>query len=34
MLNRVKAPQDGTVRAVRVKTGEKVAKGQLLMEIV
>jgi biotin carboxyl carrier protein len=34
MLNRIKAPQDGTVKAVRVKTGEKVAKGQLLMEIV
>jgi biotin carboxyl carrier protein len=33
MLNRIKAPQEGTVRAVRVKTGEKVAKGQLLMEI-
>jgi biotin carboxyl carrier protein len=33
MLNRIKALQDGTVRAVRVKVGEKVAKGQLLMEI-
>jgi biotin carboxyl carrier protein len=33
MLNRIKAPRDGAVRAVRVKAGEKVAKGQLLMEI-
>ena len=33
MLNRIKAPQDGTVKAVRVKTGDRVAKGQLLMEI-
>ena len=33
MLNRIRAPQDGTIKAVRVNSGEKVAKGQLLMEI-
>lgn len=33
MFNRIKAPHDGTVKAVRVKAGEKVAKGQLLLEI-
>jgi pyruvate carboxylase len=33
MLNRVKACRSGTVKTIRVKTGEKVAKGQLLMVI-
>lgn len=33
MLNQIRAPLNGTVKAVRVKAGEKVAKGQLLMEI-
>ena len=33
MLNRIMAPQDGTIKAIRVATGEKVAKGQMLIEI-
>ena len=33
MLNRIMAPQDGTVKAIRVAKGEKVAKGQVLIEI-
>ncbi len=33
MLNRIMAPLDGTVKVIRVATGEKVAKGQVLMEI-
>ena len=33
MLNRILAPQDGIVRVVRVASGEKVAKGQILIEI-
>jgi biotin carboxyl carrier protein len=33
MLNRILAPQDGTVKAIRVATGEKVTKGQVLIEI-
>ncbi len=33
MLNRIKAPQDGTVKVIRIAAGEKVAKGQILMEL-
>jgi len=33
MLNRIMAPLDGTVKAVHVKVGEKVVKGQVLVEI-
>ena len=33
MLNRIKAQTDGTVKAIRVGPGEKVAKGQVLIEI-
>ena len=33
MLNRIMAPLHGTVKAVHVSAGEKVAKGQVLMEI-
>ena len=33
MLNRIKAPQDGTIKAVNVAAGEKVTKGQVLIEI-
>jgi biotin carboxyl carrier protein len=33
MLNRIIAPQDGIVKAIRVKIGEKVAKDQVLIEI-
>ncbi len=33
MLNRILAPQDGTVKVVRVAKGEKVSKGQVLIEI-
>ena len=33
MLNRIMAPLHGTVKAVHVSPGEKVAKGQVLMEI-
>ena len=33
MLNRIKAQTHGTVKAIRVAPGEKVAKGQVLIEI-
>jgi pyruvate carboxylase len=33
MLNRIMAPRDGTVNAIRVSAGEKVTKGQVLIEI-
>jgi pyruvate carboxylase len=33
MLNRIMAPIDGTVKAIRVATGEKVSKGQVLIEL-
>ena len=33
MLNRIMAPVDGTVKTVRVAAGEKVSKGQVLLEI-
>ncbi len=33
MLNRIMAPLHGTVKAVHVSAGEKVSKGQILMEI-
>jgi biotin carboxyl carrier protein len=33
MLNRIMAPQDGTVKVIRVARGEKVSKGQVLLEI-
>ena len=33
MLNRIKAPKSGTVRALRVAEKDKVAKGQILFEI-
>jgi biotin carboxyl carrier protein len=33
MLNWIMAPQDGTIKAIRVATGEKVSKGQVLIEI-
>lgn len=33
MLNRVKAQLDGTVKHIRVKKGERVAKDQILLEI-
>lgn len=33
MHNRIKAPHDGTVKAVLVSLGEKVTKGQILIEI-
>jgi biotin carboxyl carrier protein len=33
MLNRILSPQDGTVKMIRVAKGEKVAKGQVLIEI-
>jgi len=33
MLNRIKAPQDGTIKAINVAAGEKVTKGQVLIEI-
>ena len=33
MLNRIKAPTDGTVKAIRVAAGEKVVKEQVLIEI-
>ena len=33
MLNRIKAPQDGTVKTISVASGEKVTKGQVLIEI-
>ena len=33
MHNRIASPLDGTVKAVRVAAGEKVSKGQILIEI-
>lgn len=33
MLNRIKAPIDGAIKAIRVAPGEKVSKGQVLIEI-
>lgn len=33
MLNRIQAPVDGRVKVVRVTSGEKVNKGQVLVEI-
>lgn len=33
MLNRILSPQDGTVKVIRVARGEKVAKGQALIEM-
>jgi len=33
MLNRILAPQDGIIKTIHVKTGEKVSKGQILIEI-
>ena len=33
MLNRIMAPMGGMVKAIHVSKGEKVAKGQVLMEI-
>jgi len=33
MLNRIMAPQDGTVKFIRVRKDEKVFKGQVLIEI-
>ncbi len=33
MLNRIMAPVNGTIKAIRVKAGDKVVKGQVLAEI-
>jgi pyruvate carboxylase len=33
MLNRIMAPMDGNVKVIRVATGEKVSKGQILIEL-
>jgi biotin carboxyl carrier protein len=33
MLNRILSPQDGTVKAIRVKAGQKVGKDQVLIEL-
>jgi len=33
MLNRIKAPQDGSIKAICVVAGEKISKGQILIEI-
>jgi biotin carboxyl carrier protein len=33
MLNRIQSPLDGTVKTVHAAAGEKVAKGQMLIEI-
>jgi biotin carboxyl carrier protein len=33
MLNRLMAPIDGTVKSIHVKTGDRVVKGQVLVEI-
>ena len=33
MLNRIKAPFDGKIKVIRVAAGEKVTKGQNLLEI-
>jgi biotin carboxyl carrier protein len=34
MLNRIMASLDGKVRAIHVRRNEKVAKGQLLIELI
>lgn len=34
MRNKLKAPMDGTVKSVNVATGDKVMKGQVLVELV
>ena len=33
MLNWIMAPQSGTIKAIRVASGQKVTKGQVLVEI-
>ena len=33
MLNRIKAPADGTVKAINVAVAEKITKGQVLIEL-
>jgi pyruvate carboxylase len=33
MHNRIKAPHDGRIKAVLVTVGEKVVKGQILIEL-
>jgi biotin carboxyl carrier protein len=33
MLNWIMAPQNGTIKSIRVAAGEKVTKGQVLIEI-
>jgi biotin carboxyl carrier protein len=33
MLNRIKAPHDGRIKAVHVVVGEKISKGQMLIEM-
>jgi len=33
MRNKLKAPMDGTIKAVNVVTGDKVMKGQVLVEL-
>ena len=33
MHNRIRAPHDGTIKAIAVATGEKVGNGQLLIEM-
>jgi len=33
MHNRIRAPHDGTIKAIAVAAGEKVVKGQLLIEM-
>ncbi len=33
MLNRIKAPVDGQIKTIAVAAGEKVTKGQVLIEI-
>jgi biotin carboxyl carrier protein len=33
MLNRIMAPLDGTVKVIHVATGQKVSKGQILIEL-
>lgn len=33
MLNRIKAPQDGKIKMISVAAGQKITKGQVLIEI-
>ncbi len=33
MLNRIKAPQDGVIKAIHVAAGEKITKGQELIRV-